>query len=161
MNTRTLATAILVLGVSFGVPVIAFAQSSPASGSSGTSGSSLGSGVNTPVGSSLGQPSNIVTLINPLQGMDCSSGNGNCLASFLNSILDFVITIGSIIVILMLVYVGYLFVVARGNDSKITEARQALLWTVIGALVLLGAKAIAIGVCETVKSITGSTGACF
>lgn len=69
--------------------------------------------------------------------------------------MDFVIRIGTVVVILMIVYVGYLFVVARGNESKITEARKALLWTIIGALVLLGAKAISSGILATVQSLGG------
>jgi heme/copper-type cytochrome/quinol oxidase subunit 2 len=88
-----------------------------------------------------------VTLINPLQG-------GTSLESFLNNILAFVIRIGTIIVILMLVYVGFLFVAARGEPAKITEARSALLWTVVGALILLGAQAIAIAITATVKALS-------
>lgn len=115
--------------------------------SSGTSGS-----FGTPTGTvpgSFGQPpsGSNVTLLNPLQG-------GASLESFLNSILAFVIRIGTIVVILMLVYVGYLFVAARGNESKITEARKALLWTIVGALILLGAKAIAIGIEATVQALS-------
>lgn len=54
----------------------------------------------------------------------------------------------------MLVYVGYLFVVARGNPGEIEAARKALLWTLIGALILLGAKAIAIGIQQTVQALS-------
>ena len=75
---------------------------------------------------------------------------------FLNKILDFVIQIGTIVVILMMVYIGYLFVTARGNDAKITEARQALLWTVVGALILIGAKAISTGIEATVRALSVS-----
>lgn len=86
------------------------------------------------------------TLINPLQS--------NNLQEFLISILDFVIRIGTIVIILMLVYVGYLFVVAQGSDSKLSEAKHALLWTLIGALILLGAKAIALAIQATVQALT-------
>lgn len=88
-----------------------------------------------------------VTLSNPLKG-------GSSLESFLLNILDFVINIGSIIVVLMLVYVGFKFVTAQGEPGKISEAREMLLWTVIGALVLLGSKAIALGVEATVKALS-------
>ena len=87
-----------------------------------------------------------VTLMNPLRATN--------LQAFLNDILDFVVQIGTIAIILMLVYVGYLFVVAQGSDTKITEARKALLWTVIGALILLGAKAIASALQATVSAIS-------
>lgn len=97
----------------------------------------------TPGGTNTG-----TTLINPLNG-------GGNLETFLLNILDFVILIGGIVVVLMIVYVGFLFVTARGEPGKITEARQALLWTVIGALVLLGSKAIAIGIEATVRALGG------
>lgn len=86
-------------------------------------------------------------LINPLQ-------SGASLESFLISILNFVIRIGTVVVILMLVYVGYLFVVARGNPGEIETAKKALLWTLIGALILLGSKAIAIGIEQTVQALS-------
>ena len=89
-----------------------------------------------------------ITLINPL-----GPGTTN-IEQFLNDILAFVIRIGTVVVILMLVYVGYLFVVARGEPGKITEARAALLWTVVGALVLLGAQVIAIGIEATVQALS-------
>ncbi len=96
-----------------------------------------------------------IRLINPLSGVDCSQSNGNCLESFLLNILAFVIRIGSIVVVLMVVYVGYLFVVAQGNETKIIEARKALLWTVIGSLVLLGSQAIAMAIKATVQALGG------
>jgi hypothetical protein len=54
----------------------------------------------------------------------------------------------------MLIYVGFLFVTARGEPGKITAARQALLWTVVGALILLGAEAISAGIQATVKALS-------
>ena len=73
---------------------------------------------------------------------------------FLNRILAFVIRIGTVVVILMLVFVGYKFVAAQGEPGKITEARQMLLWTVVGALILLGAQAIAKGIEATVRALS-------
>lgn len=87
-------------------------------------------------------------LVNPLQG-------GTSVESFLQGILDFVIRIGVVVVVLMMVYVGFKFVTAQGNETKIGEARTMLLWTVVGALILLGAKAIAIGIQATVQSLGG------
>ncbi|MCX6786597.1 MAG: pilin [Candidatus Kaiserbacteria bacterium] len=88
-----------------------------------------------------------VTLINPL-------GAGTNIETLINQILAFVVRIGAIIVILMLVYVGFLFVTAKGNESKIIEARQALLWTIIGALILLGAQVISLGIQATVQALS-------
>lgn len=110
-----------------------------------TSGSQT-TGVNTGSG---------ISLINPLKGVNCANGNGNCLAAFLNSILDFVIQIGTILIVLMVVFVGYKFVVAQGAPAKIEEARKMLLWTLVGALILLGAKAISLGIVATVQALGG------
>ena len=76
------------------------------------------------------------------------------MESFLLNILAFIIRIGTIIVILMTVFVGYKFVAARGEPGKIIEARSALLWTVVGALILLGSQAIAIGIRATVQALS-------
>ncbi len=89
-----------------------------------------------------------VNLINPLK-------SGTSLEGFLNNILDFIIRIGTIVVILMTVFVGYKFVVAQGNDSELSKAKMMFLYTVIGALVLLGARAISASLLATVKAIGG------
>ncbi len=88
-----------------------------------------------------------VQLLNPLHATN--------LSTFVKDILDFVVRIGTIAVILMMVFVGYKFVVAQGAPGKIEEARAMLLWTVVGALVLLGAQAISIAIQTTVKALGG------
>lgn len=105
---------------------------------------------------STGDTTGSTKLVNPLDESSCSN-DGTCLSSFLKSILEFVVKIGSIVVVLMIVYVGYKFVAAQGEPAKITEARNMLLWTIVGALILLGAQAIATGIEATIKAIsTGS-----
>ncbi|MFZ2500656.1 MAG: hypothetical protein WAW90_01560 [Minisyncoccia bacterium] len=91
---------------------------------------------------------NGTTLINPLQG-------GGSLESFLASIIVFVIRMGTIVLILMIVFVGYKFVMAKGEPGEITKAREMLKWTLIGGLVLLGAQGISMGIQATVKALVG------
>lgn len=86
-----------------------------------------------------------VPLSNPLKAKS--------LEELLNQILGFVIRIGAIVVVLMLVYVGFKFVVAQGDGPKLTEARQMFLWTIVGALILLGAQVIASGISATVNAL--------
>jgi len=73
--------------------------------------------------------------------------------NFLQKILEFVIRIGAVVVVLMLVFVGYKFVAAQGEPGKISEARQMLLWTLVGALILLGSQVIAEGIKATVQAL--------
>lgn len=145
MTIRSLAlvafTLLALVPVAFAQPA-GFGNSNPPAG--------LGNPVTT-----QGDQGQNVTLINPLNGVDCSAGNGNCLSAFLLNILQFVIYIGGIVIVLMIVFVGYKFVAARGNSTKIEEARTMLLWTVVGALILLGAQAIAMGIQATVTALTG------
>lgn len=128
--------------------------SSGSNGNSPTYGTQTGTGGSNPTQTGTGgsNPTQTgtggsTTLTNPLQG-------GASLESFLNSILAFVVRIGTIVVILMLVYVGFLFVAARGEPEKISAARTALLWTIVGALILLGAQAISLGIQATVNAIS-------
>ncbi len=74
------------------------------------------------------------------------------------AILQAVILIVFPIVVLLLVYTGFLFVTAQGNSSKIEAAKRALLWTIIGALIVLGAQALSLAIKATVDEIrTGTT----
>lgn len=94
-----------------------------------------------------------IGLINPLGASNCSQ-NQTCLIDFLLKILDFVIRIGTIVVIVMLVYIGFNYVMAQGNPGALGKVHDQLLWTIIGALILLGSKAIAIGIQATVQAIS-------
>ena len=92
-------------------------------------------GGNTPSQTSgSGGGENGTMLINPL--------GVNSLPELLNAILKGVVQIGSILLVLAIVYVGFLFVFARGDTEQIRNARNALLWTVIGGILLLGAQTI-------------------
>jgi len=86
-------------------------------------------------------------LTNPL-------GSTTTLTALLTSILTFITTsIGPVIVTLMLVYCGFLFVMAQGKEAEITKAKDALMWTVIGALILLGAVVIQSVITGTVNAL--------
>ena len=100
---------------------------------------------NTGTGSS-GCGSSTGGLTNPLNNI-CS------LPALLTAILGGIVQIGSIFLTVMLVYVGFLFVAARGNSEKIQGAREALVWTVIGGLILLGATAIGLVIQGTVGTL--------
>lgn len=100
----------------------------------------------TPVGGTDAPPSDSNTLTNPLKSI-------SSLPQLMNAILDGVVEIGSILLTIMIVYVGFLFVAAQGNEEKIRSARSALVWTVVGGLILLGAKAISLVIQNTVSAL--------
>lgn len=91
-----------------------------------------------------------IKLVNPL-------GNIDSLEELLAAVLRAIVRIGAMILVLVLVWVGFLFVMAQGNEEKLRTARSALMWTVIGGLILLGAEAVAQIITSTVSSIGGSS----
>jgi Type IV secretion system pilin len=152
MRTFIIA-ALFVLFASFGAPTVVFALTAVGgtcfASTDCTSGYCDGATETcqmNPIQTSVTNTGTI--LINPLK-------SGTSLESFLGNILDFVIRIGTIIVILMLVFVGFKFVTAQGSETKLVEARKMLLWTIIGALVLLGSVAIKDSILATVQALGG------
>jgi len=95
-----------------------------------------------------GQTGSFTQLWNPLTGIPT-------IQALVAKLLEIVVQIGVPIVIFFLVYVGFLFVTARGNPEKISIARNAFMWTVIGGVVLLGAQLLSSVVENTVRQITG------
>lgn len=66
---------------------------------------------------------------------------------------DILIPIGAVIAVMMIMYAGFLYVTAGGNEAKITKAHQALLWAVIGAAILLGAWVIEKAISATIDQL--------
>jgi beta-lactamase regulating signal transducer with metallopeptidase domain len=123
----------LLVGVSLlflASPVFVFAQSNPAVG-----------GVSNPVN---GASSNSVQ--NPLGGI-------NSFCGLIKAILSAVIAIGIPIAVLFIVYAGFKFVLAMGNPGKLAEARQNLMYTLIGIGIFLGAWLLALVIANTVNSL--------
>lgn len=71
------------------------------------------------------------------------------------TLMDGLIRVGVIVAVVYLVYVGYLYVSAVGKPDQIKTANNALLYAVIGIAVLVGSKAIAVLVSNTLKTVTG------
>lgn len=87
-----------------------------------------------------------IRLQSPLQ-------QGLTVGSVLTAFFDVLIQIGAVAVTLAIVYAGFLFVVAQGNPEKLNQARTTFFYTIIGALVLLGAQIIAKVVESTIKEL--------
>ena len=77
----------------------------------------------------------------------------NTLAEFLDAVLNAVILIAFPVLVLFMVYAGFLFISAQGKPDKIAQARTVFIWTLIGALLILGSKALAIAINATVQQL--------
>lgn len=80
-------------------------------------------------------------------------GTTNDFFVLITKILDVLIKIGIPILVLFIVYAGFKFVTAQGNEAEVTKAKEALFWAVVGGAVLIGARVIAGVVCATVGSL--------
>ena len=66
---------------------------------------------------------------------------------------EIAIKIGIPVCVFFMVYAGFLFVSARGNEEAITKAKKTFLYTVIGVALLLGSWALAKAIQGTVNQI--------
>ena len=76
------------------------------------------------------------------------------IVDFISLVLTEVVKVGAVLCVLALVYVGFLFVKARGSDSELTKAKEALWGTIIGIALLLGAQIIASIIKGTTDALT-------
>jgi hypothetical protein len=80
----------------------------------------------------------------------------NNIGSFpdlIDAILQIVIKIGVPIAVLAIIYSGFLFVTAQGNEEKLNTAKSALTWTVVGTAILLGSWILAGAVGTTINAL--------
>lgn len=108
---------------------------------------SAGGGKNSSAGGGDNSGVNIdVKIKNPL-------GKISTLPQFMEEILNIVITIGVPLVAIAIIYTGFLFVKAQGNAEELKTAKKALMYTLIGAGLLLGAWVLANAIVGTVDQI--------
>lgn len=93
-----------------------------------------------------GSDPNCSTIPNPL-------GSTNTLAAFIALLLDTIFPIAGVVAVFFLIYSGFLMVMAGGNEEKLSKAKTAFLWTVIGIAILLGAKVLSAVICGTIKQL--------
>ncbi len=76
----------------------------------------------------------------------------------IRAIMDIVVQIGSVVLVVFIVITGLMFVTARGNSSKLEEAKKAMFWTIIGAAIVLGAFVISEAIQGTVDQLSDGSG---
>lgn len=82
------------------------------------------------------------------------------LVSVLMAIVQVLVILAVPIIIFFIVYAGFLYVTAQGNPQKIKTANNALLYAVLGGVIVLGATVLGAVVCQTVKSFSTTTVDC-
>ena len=66
----------------------------------------------------------------------------NSIIELLEALLRILTIVGVPIVIFFIVFSGFKFVIAQGNPEELQTAKRALIYAIVGGLILLGAQAI-------------------
>ena len=129
---------------SFVLPVLTFAQPQAEVEGDLTEGVNGVEGDLTDDNTDSANPVN-TKLINPI--------GTNDLNGFIKHVLEGAIKIGIPVVAIAIIYSGFLYVTAMGNEEKLKTAHKAILYTLIGAVLLIGSWAIATLISDTVLSL--------
>ncbi len=75
------------------------------------------------------------------------------ITEFLVNILDILLTLALPVIVFFIIYGGFKLVTAQGEPGKITDARKAITWAVIGGVVVLASKLILEIIQNTVSAL--------
>ncbi len=89
----------------------------------------------------------LTALSNPIKGVNSISGLVYMLAQV-------ALDIGYVLIAIFLLLSGFKFVTAQGSEDKLTDAKNTFKYTIIGALIIIGAQTII----AVVKSIMAGLG---
>lgn len=84
------------------------------------------------------------------------NSNFSTIPAFIAGALKVLVMVALPIITLFLVVAGFMFVFARGNSSKLEEAKKNFVYVIIGALLILGAWVIATLIGGTVTQLVGN-----
>lgn len=84
-------------------------------------------------------------LANPAfaQKLDNPLGQTTTFGAVVEKLAQAITTIGIPIAGIFIIYSGFLFVSARGNEEQLNKAKTTFFWTVVGTILIVGAWAIA------------------
>jgi len=86
-----------------------------------------------------------VTITNPI--------SSNSFADVVKKFAQILVTVGIPLAAIFIVWSGFLFLTARGNDQQLTKAKSTLWWTLVGTAIVVGAYAIASAVVEFAQTL--------
>ncbi len=129
-----------LLAFSFALSFSAFAQGTMGNPSGGTMSNPAPSGSNNP-------PTSVrIEIKDPFK-------LGDNLYDLVYAVLNkAVLPIGGVIVVIMIIYSGFLFVTARGSEDKLKTAKASFFTACVGAAILLGAVAIGKAIEATINA---------
>ena len=86
-------------------------------------------------------------LTNPLDSSISS------IPDFFRVLIEIILVFAIPFIVFFIIYAGFLYVTAQGNPEKIKKAHNALLYALIGGLLILGANVLLIIITNTINQI--------
>ncbi len=127
----------IIVSLGFVLPFVTYAAPSQGSGagSQGSGAGSQGSGAGSQGSGAASQGiQGNVQLMNPL--------GDTTLIEFFQDILDVIMVFAVPLIVFFIIYAGFKYVMAQGKPGEIETANKALLYAVIGGVIILGAYVI-------------------
>ena len=151
---KFLITAVFIFTILFGgfLAQDVLAQGSTQNPVSGSTQNSANGGTQNSVEGSTQNPvtnGGSVVLENPLDS------NISSIPKFFQAIIDILLVFAIPFIVFFIIYAGFLYVTARGNVETISKAHKALLYALIGGVLILGANVLLDVITGTVTDITG------
>jgi hypothetical protein len=91
----------------------------------------------------------VTSLDNPVSGV-------TSIGQLVDKVVKFIVNLSYFVIAFFLVLSGFKFVAARGNETKLTSAKQTFWYTIVGALLIIGAQTIIAIVESIIKGIQNS-----
>ncbi len=150
---------IIAIVLSFGFLGTAFAQKAPPTGFYGTKNFTGGATSPNETPKTGATSPNEIPKNGPTspgedpEKLDDPLGEGVSLEGLLLRLFDIILYVGVPVVAFFLIWSGFMFITAQGSPEKLETARSRLLYTVIGAILLLGAWTISQAIKGTLEDI--------
>ncbi|MEK7559881.1 MAG: pilin [Patescibacteria group bacterium] len=75
------------------------------------------------------------------------------IPELIENVADFAVAVGLPIATIFIVYSGFLFVSAKGNEKKLESAKETFKWAVVGAALIVGARFLAAAIVNFAKGL--------
>jgi hypothetical protein len=75
------------------------------------------------------------------------------LYDFIKAVLTIVVKIGIPIATVFIIWSGFLFLTAQGDEAQLKKAKQSFVWACVGTAVLLGAWLLATAIKSTIDQL--------
>jgi cytochrome bd-type quinol oxidase subunit 2 len=76
------------------------------------------------------------------------------IAGLLADLLKFFVRVATVVCVIGIVWSGFLFVKAQGNEEELKRAKRAFFYSLVGTLLMLGAEVISQAIGQSIKQIS-------